>query len=220
MRIGLFGGTFNPIHNGHLQIAEEVHEKLNLDRVIFIPSGIPPHKDQKIPSAAHRLEMARLAILDKPHFQLCDIEVTRPGKSYSVDTVSRLKSLYPSDSLFFIIGMDAFHEIPTWREADRLITLCNFAVVSRPGHPFSRYPKFGPLREIDPAPLIELDRHERNLFILPASPETAFYFVDIPPSPVSASEIRKEGIAQKPAKKLLPEPVESYIIKNNLYKTP
>lgn len=218
MRIGLLGGTFNPIHNGHLQIAQEVHKKLNLDSVLFIPSGAPPHKpDDKIPSAADRLEMTRLALLDHPDFKLSDIEAKRPGKSYSIQTLSELKSLHPSDSFFFIIGMDAFHDIPTWKEAERLLTLTHFVVVSRPGHPFSHTPDFGPLRGIDRAELTALDRGEKDLYTFAVSPETALHFMRTTPIPISASAIRKEIAANKKAKNFLPAPVESYIIKKNLY---
>jgi nicotinate-nucleotide adenylyltransferase len=219
MRIGLLGGTFNPIHNGHLQIAQEVQKKLNLDSILFIPSNIPPHKaDENIPSPQHRLEMTRLALQEIPHFKPCDIEIRRPGKSYTIQTISELRSLYPSDSLFFIIGMDAFYEIPTWKEADRLLTLCHFVIVSRPGHPFSRYSDFGPLRGIDPTALASLDRQERSLYTFSIGPDAALHFVTVAPNFISASEIRKKISAQKEAKNLLPEPVESYIIKNNLYR--
>lgn len=218
MRIGLLGGTFNPIHNGHLQIAQEVHQKLDLDSVLFIPSGSPPHKpDQKIPSAADRLEMIRLALLDYPDFKLSDIEARRPGKSYSIQTVSELKSLHPSDSFFFIIGMDAFSEIPTWKEAEHLLTLTHFAIVSRPGHPFSRTPDFGPLRTIDRTQLAALDRGEKERYTFPISAETALHFMRTAPIPISASAIRKEIAANNKAKNFLPASVESYIIKKNLY---
>lgn len=220
MRIGLLGGTFNPIHNGHLQIAREVDQKLHLDSILFIPSGAPPHKpDEKIPAAGHRLAMARLALHDFPRFSVSDIEVKRPGKSYSIQTIADLKALHPSDSLFFIIGMDAFYDLPTWKEAGRLLTLCHFVVVSRPGHPFSRIPDFAPLRGIDPAPLAALDRRERDLYTFPVAPGAAIHFMTTTPSPLSASAIRKQIAAGKVAKNLLPEPVESYIIKNNLYQT-
>ena len=218
MRIGLLGGTFNPIHSGHLHIAEAVQKKLHLDRILFIPSGNPPHKkEQAIPPAEHRLEMTRLALLNRPDFELCDIEVKRPGKSYSVETVAELKRRYPNDRLFFIIGTDAFCDLPTWREPERLLTLCDFVVVSRPGHPFSSPPSLPSLQNIDPRTLQELDRREGGIATFPITPQTAIHFVSIPPSPTSASEIRKQLAAGKEMKNLLPEPVASYIIKNKLY---
>lgn len=221
MRIGLLGGTFNPIHNGHLQIAREVYKKLRLDSVLFIPSGAPPHKpDEEIPSAEHRLEMTRLAVQNLPSFKVSDIEVKRPGKSYSIQTISDLKSLHPSDTLFFMIGMDAFYEIPTWKEAERLLTLCHFVIVSRPGHPFSRTPDFGPLRGVDRSALAALDRQERDLYTFPVTDDAAIHFMITTPSPISASAIRQKIAAGQRVKNLLPEPVESYIIENNLYKAP
>lgn len=218
MRIGLLGGTFNPIHTGHLYIAEAVQEKLHLDRILFIPSGNPPHKkEEEIPPAKHRLEMTRLALLGRPGFELCDIEVRRPGKSYSVETVSELQRRYPNDRLFFIIGTDAFFDLPAWKEPERLLSLCDFVVVARPGHPFSQLPNLGPLRGIDPAPLRELDRRKEEMVTLPIASRSAIHFISIPPSPISASQIRKELAAGKKMKNLLPEPVASYIIKNKLY---
>jgi nicotinate-nucleotide adenylyltransferase len=221
MRIGLLGGTFNPIHNGHLYVAEMVREKLHLDRILFIPSGSPPHKkEEEIPPAAHRLEMTRLALLGYPHFDLCEIEIKRPGKSYSVETVSELKRLYPDDRLFFIIGTDAFFDLPTWRAPERLLSLCDFVVVTRPGHPFSRLPELGPLQKIkkvDLKPLLELDRRGEGSVTIPLTSETSIHFVSIPPSPISASEIRKRFATGRGTKNLLPEPVVSYIIKNKLY---
>lgn len=223
MRTGLLGGTFNPIHNGHLYVAEAVRKRVHLDRILFIPSGNPPHKKkEEIPPAEHRLEMTRLALLDRPGFELCDIEVKRPGKSYSVETVSELKRLYPDDRLFFILGTDAFIDLPTWREPERLLSLCDFVVVTRPGHPFSQLPDLGPLRKIeetDSAPLLELDRRKEGIVTVPLTSERSIHFISIPPSPISASEIRKRLAAGRGTKNLLPEPVASYIIKNKLYGT-
>lgn len=220
MRIGLLGGTFNPIHNGHLYVAEAVRKKLHLDLILFIPSGNPPHKnDEKIPPAEHRLEMTRLALLGHPHFELSDIEAKRSGKSYSVETLSKLKRFYPKDRLFFIIGTDAFFEFATWREPERLLSLCDFVVVTRPGHPFSRLPDLGPFHKIDVAPLQELDRQKEGIVTVPLTSDTSIHFLSISPSPVSASEIRKRLETGRGTKNLLPEPVASYIIKNKLYGT-
>lgn len=218
-RIGLFGGTFNPIHFGHLDVAENVLEKLRLDQVLFIPAGDPPHKaEEKMPSAEHRLEMTRLALIGRPRFDLSDLEIRRSGKSYSIQTVSELKKRHPQDPLFFIIGMDAFFYLPTWKEAERLLTLCHFVVVSRPGASFSKVPRFGPLKGVDSEQLEKLDRGEIDLYQLPTGPETSVYFLSIPPTQISASEIRMKVASQKEAKNLLPESVESYIIKNKLYR--
>ncbi len=218
MRIGLFSGTFNPIHNGHLQIAGEVHQQLRLDTVLFIPSGIPPHKsEKKMPPAKDRMEMVSLALSGLPHFKLSKVEVNRPGLSYSIDTVETLKDLYPKDQLFFILGMDAFLDIASWREADRLLTLCDFVLISRPGSPFSRLPDIAALRSADPAPFSELDKGTRRSYTFPVNKEPALHFIHVQPNPISASDIRNRFSAGEETRNLLPEPVESYIIKKQIY---
>ncbi|MDP7349462.1 MAG: nicotinate-nucleotide adenylyltransferase, partial [Nitrospinota bacterium] len=130
MRVGILGGTFNPIHFGHIYPTSEAARKLNLDKVLFIPAYSPPHKpDGEIISAHHRKNLIKLAIEDYPYFELSPLEIDRKGISYSVDTVSALRK--KDDSFFFIIGLDAFLEIDTWKEADRLLKSCNFIVVTR-----------------------------------------------------------------------------------------
>jgi len=218
MRIGLLSGTFNPIHNGHLQIAEEVYQRHRLDTILFIPSGLPPHKSgQNIPPAKCRMEMVALALSGNPHFKLCKLEVDRPGKSYSIDTVMALKELYPKDRLFFILGMDAFIDIASWRESERLLRLCDFVLLSRPGSPFSRLPDIAALRFVDPAPFSELDKGERRSYTLPVSKASALHFIQVRPSPISASEIRTRFSRSLGTKNLLPEQVESYIIRKRIY---
>ncbi|HIE65727.1 MAG: nicotinate-nucleotide adenylyltransferase [Nitrospira sp.] len=218
MRIGLLSGTFNPIHNGHLQIAGEVFQRLRLDTVLFIPSGIPPHKSgQKIPPAKYRMEMASLALSGNPRFELCKLEVDRPGKSYSIDTVRALKKLYPKDRLFFILGMDAFLDIASWRDADHLLGLCDFVLISRPGSPFSQLPDIAALRSVDLKPFSQLDKGDRRSYTFPVSEGSALHFLQVRPSPISASEIRRRFAARQETKNLLPEQVESYIIKEQIY---
>jgi len=133
-RIGLLGGTFNPIHVGHLLIAQDAMEALDLDRVKFIPAATPPHKplDRNI-SGTHRLRMVRLAIRGCPRFEADNIEVRRGGASYSVETVTELKRCNPGTEFVFIIGADSLEELPCWRDIKRLAKLCAFAVVARPG---------------------------------------------------------------------------------------
>ncbi|MBI5194513.1 MAG: nicotinate (nicotinamide) nucleotide adenylyltransferase [Nitrospirae bacterium] len=138
-RIGLFGGTFNPVHLGHLRIAGEIRERLSLDLIIFIPTGNPPHKAMtEVISPEHRLRMVELAIAPYSFFKASSIESERKGFSYSIDTVSALKEeIGASAEFFFIIGIDAFLEINTWKKADELLALCNFVVIPRPGHRFA-----------------------------------------------------------------------------------
>ena len=134
-KIGLFGGTFNPIHYGHLRPAEEIGENLKLDAVVFIPASDPPHKEKKdlLPDR-FRAEMVRLAIAGNPRFSFSDAEISRPGKSYSVETVSHFQRLWGKEAeLYFILGLDAFLEIGTWKDPGTLFTLCHFAILMRPG---------------------------------------------------------------------------------------
>lgn len=133
-RIGLLGGTFNPIHTGHLLVARDALEQLKLDQVKFIPSAMPPHKPLAGNiAAAHRLRMVRLAIRGCAPFEADDIEVRRGGTSYSVETVATLREQSPDATFYFIIGSDSLPELPRWREIERLARLCVFAVVARPG---------------------------------------------------------------------------------------
>jgi len=217
MRIGLLGGTFNPIHLGHLHVARHVLAGLSLDRVLFIPSSSPPHKAaMEILPADHRLAMTRLALRDDPHFESSDIEIKRGGISYSVETVLELKRLCPEDTLFFIMGMDAFFEIQTWREAERLLTLCNFVVVSREEYPFSKC--YGiPLLNRVRASLTQLDTGQIGAYILLTDQATEIHFLRIPPCHISASEVRSRLLTHQDAKNLLPASVASYIMENRLY---
>ncbi len=135
-KIGLFGGTFNPIHLGHLRPAEEIREQMDLDQVIFIPSASPPHKKKEgILPAPLRLEMVRRAIADNPRFSLSSVEVDRQGTSYSIETLEHFRQQFgPGESeLYFIVGLDAFLEIHTWKNYRELFQLCHFVVMTRPG---------------------------------------------------------------------------------------
>jgi nicotinate-nucleotide adenylyltransferase len=135
-KLGILGGSFNPIHLGHLVLAETAREALGLDRVIFIPAKLPPHKRAAaLADGADRLAMVRLAIAGNPALAVSDIELRRPGISYSVATVRALrKKLGAGAPIYFLIGMDTVAELPTWREIARLARLCRFVPLSRPGH--------------------------------------------------------------------------------------
>ena len=134
MRIGILGGTFDPIHLGHLIIAEEVRIKLGLNEIIFIPTGQPWLKvDHSVTPAIQRTEIVRLAIKGNPYFKLCTLEVERTGPSYSVDTVAALREQLGAQPLFFILGSDSIEELPLWKEPSRLGQMCKFVVVPRVG---------------------------------------------------------------------------------------
>lgn len=132
-RIGLFGGTFNPIHLGHIQIVREVKARFGLDKILIIPSALPPHKElDGVVDAEDRLEMIRLAFSDDPNFVISDVELKRSGPSYTIDTVRNFKSISPENTeLYLIVGLDAFLEIDTWKSYNDLFLLIPFIVMSR-----------------------------------------------------------------------------------------
>lgn len=134
MRIGLFGGTFNPVHIGHLRAALEVKEGFELDEVILIPAALPPHKiPGEVAEAADRLQMLNLALEESPHFKLSDVELKRAGPSYTIDTVEHFKQTLPDQSrIYLIMGMDAFLEIDTWKSYDELLVQIPLIVINRP----------------------------------------------------------------------------------------
>jgi len=134
-KIGILGGTFNPIHLGHLILAEQLAEKYGLDEIIFIPSSSPPHKNnKKVSSAKDRFKMTGLAIEDNPLFSISDIELKRKGKSYTVITVQKLKKLYPKSKLFLLCGSDVLNELKTWRSPDEIYKLIKVIIGVRPGY--------------------------------------------------------------------------------------
>lgn len=134
-RIGIIGGTFDPPHNGHLLIANEVYHALQLDEIWFVPNKIPPHKLEKdVVSTYHRVKMLKLAIEHEPHYSICLIELERQGPSYTYDTVIQLKKNYPDKQFYFIIGGDMVEYLPKWHKIDELLQLIQFVGVTRPGY--------------------------------------------------------------------------------------
>lgn len=220
MRLGLLGGSFNPIHNCHLTIAHHVYERMKLSQVLFIPTGDPPHKrGGSLAPANVRYEMVRLAIADSPLFMVSNIEIQRKGKSYSIDTVRALQHHYgPSTELFFIIGLDAFLDFPTWREPHELLTICHFVVVPRPERSFQALAEMPLLPNLHPPALAQLDTGEQKRLdiVIPSCP--GITCLAIPPCPTSASEIRQRVRNGLPLANMLPPPVESYILRHSLYQ--
>ena len=218
MRLGLYGGAFNPIHRCHLLVAETAKTRLGLDAVLFIPTGDPPHKPQAdfIP-AAHRLEMVRLAIAPYPDFQVSDIETKRPAKSYTIDTLRELQKIRPPDTRFiFIIGLDAFKEIASWREPDSLLKLCEFAVVSRPGSLFKSLINLSILGIKDIAQLERLDTGQIEVQEVQLTNGQSLWGLPIPPCNVSAQNIRERLKHRQSLENLLPAGVESYILQHHI----
>ena len=218
MKVGFYGGAFNPIHRCHLVVAETVQSRIGLDTVLFIPTGDPPHKppDEFIP-AAQRLEMARLAIAGHPSFELCDIETRRRSKSYSIETVRQLRRSYPAGtSLIFIIGLDAFLDLPSWKDPEALLAECDFAVVSRPSHRFASIASLSFLHSEDLPLLQQLDGRQRDTESFRLRTGRTLWALSIPPCEVSSQDVRKRLKHKESIENLLPPSVESYIVKNHI----
>jgi len=213
MRVGLFGGTLNPVHWGHLRAAEEIRERCDLGRVIFIPTNISPHKEsEEIISAPHRMNMLELAIEGNPSFTISEVELTRAGRSYSIETITHFISTYGKElTLFFILGIDAFLEIESWKNYQELFALCNFIVMSRPGYAVRELP------QIIPAPLRREFRFHPDEKRFINSAHLSIDFKEITALDISSHSIRmliKEGHS---IKYLVPEKVEEYIKIHKLY---
>ena len=199
-RIGIMGGTFNPIHKGHLALAEAAMEEFVLDKVIFIPAGMPPHKKPgEVIDKEHRYSMVKMAIKRIPKFSISRIEVDRKGISYAVDTFNELKKIYGNETkLFYIMGLDSINEILEWKRPLELFKLSEFIVSTRPGskiRTFKRLVKFPPLqKEVDKIHLMELKEN------------------------ISSSDIRESLKAGKSVMGLLPKAIENYIKRHGLYK--
>jgi nicotinate-nucleotide adenylyltransferase len=218
--IGLFGGTFNPVHLGHLRAALEVKEEMGLDHILLIPSALPPHKKpDNMASARDRLEMLRMAVQGNPDFSVSDIELNREGPSFTIDTISRFKSLYQGDSrLFFIIGSDAFLELNTWKSYIALLRSIAFIVMTRPtpdhidASAESRIFKNFIVREISPGYV----RHGlENRFDHPDL--SSIRFCSVTPLDISSTRIRELIRTDRSIKYLVPEQVEKYIQTKGLY---
>lgn len=219
-RLGLLGGSFNPIHNCHLSIAHQVHEALGLSCVLFIPSGDPPHKhDASLASADARFTMVQLATAGIAYFEVSDLELRRKGKSYSVDTVQELQQRYgPATELFFIIGLDAFLDFPTWKAPELVLTICHMVVISRPGRSFQDLMNLTLLPQLDAKALGELDSRTSTSLKIPIPSTPGITCLSLPPCPTSASEIRRRIRSGATLANMLPPPVESYILQKNLYQ--
>jgi nicotinate-nucleotide adenylyltransferase len=192
-RIGIFGGTFDPPHMGHLVAAEEIRQDFSLQKVFFVPSARPPHKlALPLTEAARRLEMISLATRDNPDFAVSDMEIQRPGPSYTVDTIGEFKKMYGADlEVYFIMGADSLFEIRTWKDPERLFHLCKVIVASRPG--FS---------------LEQMDADLRNRIILANTTN-----IDI-----SSTDIRRRVKEDKSIRYYVPDQVEAYIRSKHLYR--
>lgn len=206
MRLGILGGTFNPVHFGHLRAAEEARERVDLDKVIFMPSGNPPLKVLDLIDASHRYTMTRLATASNVNFVVSDIEIRQTEKSYTANTLQRLREIYPEDELFFILGIDAFLDIPNWWQPEALISMIDFIVVARPGFD---------LMDILKSPYVQSVDNALNQFQLKSGRKA--FVLQMTPLGVSSTDIRRLLREGKSIKYLLPEKVEEYIYTHNLY---
>ena len=197
MRVGVFGGTFDPIHIGHLVAAEETRVQLSLERVVFVPAGLPPHKlANHISPVEHRLAMVQLAIASNPYFTVSRVDIDRFGPCYTVDTMELLRDEWgPDTELYFIMGSDSLADILTWHKPERLIRLCRLAVVKRPGY------------DVD---IEELDR------LLPGI-ASRVRFINSPLIDVASCDIRRRVREGLSIKYQVPEVVEKYIYEHGLY---
>jgi nicotinate-nucleotide adenylyltransferase len=212
---GLFGGTFDPVHLGHLRCAVEILEIFDLNRIIFVPASRPPHKlDTAITSFYHREQMIRQAIEGNPAFSFSDVEKTRDGVSYSVETVEYTLDRYRLDNieLYFILGQDAFHAITTWKDWERLLLLCHFAVMTRPGYVNKGLGEI--LGEEFAARFVYEDRMDG--FRGPTG--HLIYFREVTFLDIASSNIRTKAREGKDIRYLVPEEVRHYIERNSVYK--
>lgn len=196
-RVGIFGGTFDPIHMGHLIVAETIMDEFHLDKVVFIPAAVPPHKlDRQISPAKHRYMMTMLATCSNPRFQVSDMEMHRQGPSYSRDTLAQLLEEHGSDTEFyFIVGADSVENLHTWNRIDELLTMCHFIGASRPGcmpDMEKIAQRFGPLAE-------------------------KIHCLETPELEISSTEIRHRVGQKRTIRYIVPETVEQYIYKEKLY---
>jgi len=214
-RVGLLGGTFNPVHNGHLHAAEEVRRRVGLRRVLFIPSYIPPHKQSaEIASPEDRFAMVRLAVKDHPAFEASPIEIDARETSYSIITLNKVKSLYEASRVLFILGIDAFVEIETWRSYRELLAQGQFIVMSRPGQGLDR------ARRVLPG------EYASAIFDVPESQPLTdeladryrIFLVPIEALDISSTDIRRRVRQGRPVAGLVPEAVDFYIQKKRLYQ--
>ncbi len=198
MRVGVLGGTFDPIHVGHLFAAEEARTRLGLARVLFVPAGLPPHKlHLDVTATEHRLNMVRLAIADSPHLILSRVDIDRFGPSYTVDTMALLSDEYgPDAELYFIMGSDSLADLLTWHKPERLIRLCRIVALTRPGH--------------------RLDLQEIYR-LLPAA-VARVRLLEIPLLEISSTDLQRRVRLGFSIKYLVPPAVEAYIYQHGLYR--
>ena len=200
MRLGIFGGTFDPIHQGHLILAEQCREQARLDRVLFVPAPRPPHKSQPMTPFDKRVEMLALAISGQPSFQTDELEKDRPGPSYTVETLEQIQARDPAAELFLILGADSVVDLPLWFEPVRILKLATLLVVGRPGWAFTG------MEEL------------REKVGLPETIPFRLETVQCPLMEISSRDIRQRTGEGRTIRYLVPRAVEAYIGDKGLYR--
>src|SRR3972149_2726855 len=228
MRIGVMGGTSHPIHLGHLRAAEEIYWAFALDHIIFVPAARPPHKaDQDVAAPIHRYEMVSLATVFSPYFSVSPIEISRPGRSYSVETLRELLKLYgPEPHLWFIMGVDTFLEMSTWKEAAQILRLAQVVVTARPGWRLDEVEK-----TLTPRQRRQLGSPQfKYLKIAEGTPDPSrrgpvrgpvpglFLLGEVVSLDISSTEIRQLVEEGRSIRFLVPDTVAAYMSKNRLYQ--
>lgn len=207
--IGLLGGTFNPIHNGHIHCAREVFQKLQLDRVDLLPNAIPPHKASPGVSAEHRLAMVQLAAAEHPELQVDPRELNRSGNSYTADTLAEIKQQHPLQQLYFIVGMDSLLSFHKWHQFQRILELCHLVVCARPGHPFKPEPVTQQL----------LQQHQvQNIDQLKQNPYGGIFVIESTDFDAASTQIRTQISNSADSHCHLPRSVVEYIQRQGLYR--
>ena len=195
---GIMGGTFDPVHYGHLVLAEKAKEAFNLKKIIFVPAAVPPHKIGEVAaSGQNRLEMVKLAIEDNPDFEVSSVELNREGPSYSIDTLRQLKQEHPKMEAAFIMGYDSLLELHSWKNYQELLAESRVITAFRPGYPI--------LNDITDLPQFLKPFHERILFL------------EAPLLDISSTWLRVELMYDRSIRYLVPEPVRNYILKKRIY---
>jgi nicotinate-nucleotide adenylyltransferase len=203
MRIGIFGGTFDPVHTGHLLLAEQSREQGRLDEVWFVPAAHPPHKDEPtLTRFEQRVEMLALALAGNPSFRIDEVEKERPGPSYTADTLAELRHRHPGHDFFLLIGSDTLHDLPHWHQPARVLEMATLLVMTRPSNP---------------APTVD---ELRTRLHLPQQTPLRLERVETPLIDISSRDLRRRAAAGRSLRYFLPRAVECYIQEKRLYRLP
>src|SRR5262245_31175568 len=198
MRIGVFGGTFDPLHVGHLILAEQCREQGRLDQVLFVPAARPPHKQQPLTPFAQRVEMLQLAIAGQPAFRVDELEKARAGPSYTVETLAELSRRHPDAELWLVLGADMLQDFPTWYMPGRIAEMAGFLVAGRPG-----------------APLVSPEQIAKSLGL---QGTLRMQTVDMPQIEIASRDLRRRIAEGRTIRYMVPRAVEAYIVEKKLYR--